>query len=204
MFSNTLQLISRFSALNFPMLQFEKVSSITSFLCGLFTNIVTNTHKRVLVPPVFGTTTSFTRQLFYIMALAVMFTGMGTYLKAQNGAGDQFVEMEYGTTDISYPLYYEKARNGECGGGLMDVLFPDYVLVYNTPDRGLGNPDNIKFWSDFSHVRWVMNNRYSGKLAAKGLKTGATRVCIGFAGRYLSVYDFRYIYLWRRKPIARR
>lgn len=144
------------------------------------------------------------RLVFLIFVLTILFVGVGRSVKAQNGANAQPVEMEHGTTDISYPAYYEKARKGECGGGLRDIFFPDYVLVYNTPGRGTGSPDNIKFWSNLSHVRWAMNVAYGGKLAASGLRTSTTRVCMGSAGRHLSLYDFRYIYLWRRVLIARR
>lgn len=139
------------------------------------------------------------KQFFYALVLSVLFTGMGLGVKAQNGSSNQFVEMEYGTTDIAYPAAYQKARSGECGGGWKDIFFPDYVLIYNTPARGKGNPDNIKFWSNLSHVRWAMNTAYGGRLSATGLRTGTTRVCIGSAGRHLSLNDFHYIYLWRKR-----
>jgi len=144
------------------------------------------------------------KRLYYTLALVTLFMGAGLSVNAQNGASNQFIEMENGTTDISYPLRIESPQGKECGGGKLDRIFPDKVLVYSTPDRGRSNPDNIKLWSNLWYVRTAVSLGYGGKLAGSGLKTPTTRVCVGAAGRFLSVSDYRYIYLWRRVLIAGR
>ena len=139
----------------------------------------------------------------FLCALALVLLAVAS-VNAQNGASNQTVEMEYGTTDISYALRDEKPIGKECGGGLKDLFFPDRVLVFNTPARGTGNPDNIRFWSTLAHVRVAMSVAYKGKLAAAGLSTKTTRVCVGSWGRHFSLNDYKYIYLWRRVLIAGR
>lgn len=144
------------------------------------------------------------KRLSYALALITLFIGAGISAHAQNGANNQFIEMENGATDISYPVRIENPQGKECGGGIKDWIFPDKVLVYNTPARGIGNPDNIKFWSNLWYVRAAMTVGYSSKLAGSGLRTPTTRVCVGSAGKFLSLGDYRYIYLWRRVLIAGR
>lgn len=139
------------------------------------------------------------KRLYYTLALIIFFVGAAVSVHAQNGSGNQFIELENGATDISYPVRVESPQGKECGGGIMDWVFPDKVLVYNTPGRGAGNPDNIKVWSTLPYVRTAVSVRYGGRLAGSGLTTPTTRVCIGFFGRFLSLGDSRYLYLWRKK-----
>lgn len=115
---------------------------------------------------------------------------------------NQQVEMEYGTTSIAYPVAIVDPNRGECGSGIKDWLFPDKVLVYNTPGGGRAYPDNIKMWSNSARVRGAMQVSYSGRVSANGLCSTTTRVCVGAAGRLLSG-DLHSLYIWHRSPIAR-
>jgi len=138
--------------------------------------------------------------------VVVLFGGVYIAVHGQSGSGNQPVEMEYGTTDMAYPVRIDNPNGKECGGGIKDKFLPDKVLVYNTPAGGKGHPDNIKFWSTSERVRKVLAAAYGGRLAAAGLTTVTTRVCVGAAARssrLFAVDDYRYIYLWRRRPIAR-
>lgn len=139
------------------------------------------------------------KKLRYALPLTALFIGAGITVHAQNRSGNQFIELENGTTDISYPVRVESPQGKECGGNIVDKIFPDKVLVYNTPGRGAGNPDNIKVWSNLLYVRNAVRLGYHGQLAGSGLTTPTTRVCIGFVGRFLSLGDSRYLYLWRKK-----
>lgn len=144
------------------------------------------------------------KRLYCALALIILFIGAGTSIRAQNGANNQFIELENGTTDISYPVRIENPQGKECGGGIKDRLFPDKVLVYKTPGGGIWNPDNIKLWSNKEYVRTAVKNGHGGRLAGSGLRTSTTRVCVGFAGRVLSLGQYHHLYLWRRVLIAGR
>lgn len=145
------------------------------------------------------TTKKFFSALILTLAAGAFLSG-----HAQNGANNQFIELEYGASDISYPVRIENPQGNECGSGVLDWLLRDKVLVYNTPGGGSSNPDNIKFWSNLWYVRRAVVAGYGGKLAGSGLRTPTARVCVGSFGRFLSLADYRFIYLWRRRPIAGR
>lgn len=138
----------------------------------------------------------------FYFAMALMLAGFYMSVNGQSGSGNQPLELQYGTTDVVYPIRIEKPQGKECGGGILDKLFPDHVLVYKTPGGGRSHADNIKFWSTDEKVRNAINKAYGGKLHASGLTTPTTRVCIGARATVFSGY--RNIYLWRRRPIAGR
>ena len=137
-------------------------------------------------------------KLYHALAVTLL-VGASISVYAQ-GSGNQDIEKEEGRTDMAFPVAIEKPRDEkECGGGRLDRAFPDRVVVYNTPTSGRGSPNDIKWWSTLPHVRAVMGYN----LAASGLTTPTTRVCIGFR-RHFSLNDVRYLYLWRKVSNRRR
>lgn len=117
---------------------------------------------------------------------------------------NQDIELQFGTDDIAYPVSVEKPQDGECGGGIGDFFSPDKVLVYNTPGGAKTDPNTIRLWSTSALVRHSIIKDYDKRLSAKVLCTGTTRVCVGFAGRILTLGLYKDIYLWRKKPIQPR
>lgn len=136
------------------------------------------------------------KKLHYVLALTVC-VGACICVNAQ-GSGNQPIEREKGETDRVFPIAIEKPRDAnECGGGkiakTIDKVLPDVVLVYRTPSGGSGSPNDIRWWSTSPPLTWTM-----GSLAASGLTSPTTRVCVG-ARRHLTSKDYRCIYLWRKR-----
>ena len=133
------------------------------------------------------------KKLSCLLALTLC---IGAYVSVNaQGSGDQLVEREKGNTNMAFPVSITKPRDArECGGGWKDRLLPDRILIFNTPNAGRGNPDEIRWWSNMPNVVVAMG----GSLAASGLTTPTTRVCIGIKS-HLSGKDYQYLYLWRKQ-----
>ena len=131
----------------------------------------------------------------YVLVLTLCL-GAFVCVSAQ-GSGNQMVEEEKGETDVAYPVSIEQPRDAkECAKDekdeKKDKKYPDVVLVFNTPSRGKGSPNDIRWWSKVATVRVAL-----GSLAASGLTSPTTRVCVGYRGSYIG-RDYQYIYLWRK------
>lgn len=118
------------------------------------------------------------------------FSPANTSVAAVGGSCDQWVELENGENYAAYPVQQISPNPGECGTDNDDI-----ILLYNTPNAGRGNPDNIRAWSYLWTVRAVIKSAYRGRVGANGLCTHTTRVCMGTAGRKLG-RDLNTLYLW--------
>ena len=87
---------------------------------------------------------------------------------------NQRVEKGSGSTGTTYPYAHVPAVGNECGEDP-----DDRVLKYYTSWGPSTNPDNVKYWSNYWHIRnfvWFCHLR---GLSASGLCTTQTRVCTG-------------------------
>lgn len=109
---------------------------------------------------------------------------------AVGGSCDQWVELEKGENYAAYPVQQISPNPGECGTDKDDI-----ILLYNTPNSGRGNADNIRVWSYLWTVRAVIKTAYRGRVGANGLCHHTARVCMGKAGRKLG-RDLDTLYLW--------
>jgi hypothetical protein len=114
----------------------------------------------------------------------------GATVAAVGGSCDQWVELEKGENYAAYPVGQIRPNSGECGPDNDDI-----ILLYNTPNVGRGNPDNVRVWSYLWTVRAVIKRAYRGGVGANGLCHHTTRVCMGSAGQKLG-RDLNTLYLW--------
>lgn len=111
-----------------------------------------------------------------------------------SGTCDQSVEQSSGNSYAAYPYGQSSPNGNECGGDPDDI-----VLLYNTPNAPNTNANNVRWYSTLWWVRWAVNNCYSSGLAAHGLCSTGTRVCIGSCAQaLLPDADLNYIYLWQQ------
>ena len=108
-----------------------------------------------------------------------------------SGACSQGIEQANGSSYAAFPYGQTTPNGSECGGDPDDT-----VLLYNTPNAPNTNADNVRWYSTLWWVRWTLSGCYSS-LAANGLCSIGTRVCIGSCGQVLGS-DLNYVYLWQQ------
>lgn len=118
------------------------------------------------------------------------FASVGAASATVGGSCAQPVELEKGENYAAYPVGHTSPNGGECGGDDDDI-----IMLYNTPNLGRGDADNIRVWSYLWTVRTVVRRAYRGRVGANSLCERTTRVCMGSAGQKLG-RDLDTLYLW--------
>jgi len=100
--------------------------------------------------------------------------GDESVVSSTRGGCSQRIEKGSGSTGTTYPYAHVPAVGNECGED-----FDDRVLKYYTSWGPSTNPDNVKYWSNYWHIRNFVQICHLWGLSASGLCTTQTRVCTG-------------------------
>jgi len=111
------------------------------------------------------------------------------------------IPLEEGYSYAQYPIGFTRPNAGECmPPGGHDWFVQDIIAGYNTPNYPRTNTANIRVWSPYWWVRDGLRAAriLSSPLAANGLCTPITRVCLGAAAQGFIGADLKYVYLWQK------